>query len=58
VIDQPVTIGALPGAVGQPPCGRPDIVRQCPLGLFEPTVCCPTCLAIAEREGVTLAGAE
>jgi hypothetical protein len=57
VIDQPMTIGALTRAAGRPLCGGPGTVGQYPPGLFEPVVSCPACLAIAAREGITLAGA-
>lgn len=55
VIDQPVTVGVLTRESGRPLCGAPGIPQECPPGLFEPAVSCPACLAIADREHVTVA---
>ncbi|HCU96533.1 MAG TPA: hypothetical protein DHU96_28965 [Actinobacteria bacterium] len=55
--DQPVTIGVLTRRAGEPLCGAAGAAQDCPPGLFAPAVSCPACLAIAAREGVTVAGA-
>ena len=50
-------IGVLTRRAGEPLCGAAGAAQDCPPGLFAPAVSCPACLAIAAREGVTVAGA-
>jgi hypothetical protein len=61
VADQPVAIGRfsfgdLLRGPGEALCGASPLA-DCPPGLFAPVVSCQACLAIAVREGVTVAGA-
>lgn len=49
-------IGYVTRRRGEALCGAASLA-DCPPGLFAPQVSCPACLAIAAREGVTVADA-
>lgn len=54
--DGPLQIGVITRGRGEALCGATPL-GECPSGLFEPLVSCRACRAIAEHEGITVAGA-